>query len=79
VTNHTLTGEDLEPLKNMSKGTLYDEVEKQADWGTMSNPCRGLVATAIARVCFQSLLQNSNFFKEGIQMLNQSFNVLIFN
>jgi hypothetical protein len=41
VTNHTLAGEDVEPLKNMSKGILYDEVGKQTNRGTMSNPCRG--------------------------------------
>ena len=37
-----LEGEDLGPLKNTSKGKLYDEVEKQTDRGTMSNPIRNL-------------------------------------
>jgi hypothetical protein len=36
VTNHTLAGEDVEPLKNMSKGILYDEVGEQTNRGTMS-------------------------------------------
>ena len=42
VTNHELEGEDMGPFENISKGKLYDEIGKQADRGTMSNPIRNL-------------------------------------
>ena len=42
VTDHELEGEVLGPLEYMSKGKLCDEIEKQTDRGTMSNPIRNL-------------------------------------